>query len=1107
MILNFCKNLSQSNAPVIQFLYSDKTSLVCSCYFSCQWLMGKSFKKIYSFTGLLVTLIIISCSSGWSQQSPEPPAGIMAGQPAGPGGADERGLLFRLSGRYGFNANYAAGGQTLPNYLRNVQITEDGPYWHAVEADDFPLLSYWAPGNIYAQRGTLSFFWRSHHPAGSKRFPVFHAGFSDNSGEDRVWLNIDYNGSGFDVYLADAGLSPALLSHYMDEPPGPDEWVHLAISWDETEGIHFYINGILVGKKFIPGLIYDTGLDQFGPYSGITNPYHLQNRYGSGRGGDVADLRIYDRMLSDENVFTLARGERIFGLSDFRRNLINRRWRDAWWKRHGWNLPNEAPPVLASSGTSVRKVEINNATDTGRWYWKATDGIRETTWPGPCNMLELPGRYDHFAMPDGYCYSWSGQAIPFNVQGTESWNHIEIWGKARGQLTHENEHPFHHTFDERDNNQVKSYHRLEEAKKGGVIRFDNTVSAGSIGSFMVYDVKEGIAPADRHKETFTLVPAPVSGSLGLRAMDEVAGFIYGRYPADERTMMTGVAEDETPPEETVIYNPYAMPVIHIIIPYSDLQDKGLDGIEIELPEMNVKPTHKEVFPLNLRIKDPLWQMRDLADFSFSIEPGKKYRLWIDTRDRILPRGRALYLTLAGAGQDLTPEILKGAKVSLVYKSKDEALAEHIKDRFNQVRDLHAHNVEKNIHSPRVNTYNRFYADLQDILIHDPGNWLAKTYWYYISGDKSDRPEYEINKAPEGIPGWAHLQVEYLRHLERVVMYNINDWQGGNIDFSGRPADNTSPFKQKKLPLLNRISTIKTDEPHTFIRDVKVISNPRPIEHSMPARFNPDELITFYTEEIKELGVHEYINTKGGILTDHILLGQDIIQKHRSGAIPMIETENRYARNFASWEIHKPGSYESLAIFITKANENSINIVTYNLEKGAVHASMTPGHIIPGRWRVIQGTDTNGNQEIDSHYSEKIIELKSGEKLGLTFMPRQHTIIQMELIEPHPIEYQRRADLGIGKNDIKIDGNGVVVRIHSLGEADVPETTAELRDSEGNIVVTKKIPSLEAPLDLVPSWTEIRMEVPEGTDISRGSVIIDPHQMIPQISRTNTIVKW
>ena len=84
--------------------------------------------------------------------------------------------------------------------------------------------------------------------------------------------------------------------------------------------------------------------------------------------------------------------------------------------------------------TTIRKVEIHDAYDLKRWWWKATDGIRETTWPGVYNRSRLIGRDDYFELPDWDCYSLSGKSVTFDMPD-EPWNHLEIAGGAWGNMS------------------------------------------------------------------------------------------------------------------------------------------------------------------------------------------------------------------------------------------------------------------------------------------------------------------------------------------------------------------------------------------------------------------------------------------------------------------------------------------------------------------------------------------------------------------------------------------------------------------------------------------------------------------------------------------------
>ncbi|HZG24277.1 MAG TPA: LamG-like jellyroll fold domain-containing protein, partial [Chitinophagaceae bacterium] len=1213
-------------------------------------------------TFFFIAAVLLINKSLHAQVGPEPPRGFMAGQPVGPAKASDKGLLFYLSGDKQFNADFAAGGQVQPNFLRDVKVVPNGAYGSAFEADDKQLMSYWAPGNIFSQRGTLSFFWRSRYPVGPTPFPVFRVGYADHSSWDMVWLRIDYNGAGFDAFVTDIGLSRTRVSHFVEALPKPDQWTHLALSWDETEGIRFYINGKLVQKQSMVGNVYDSGLDQFGPHSRIISPYQVQSEYNFVRGGDLDELRIYDRMLSDENISQLHKNIELTAVPELRRDLANPLWRNEWWTRHGWNLPNKAPEPLPSSNVTLRKVEVHEVEDVKRWNWKANDGIRETTWPGVYNMSRLPGRYDYFVLPDWDTYSVSGQTVKF-ILPNEPWNHVEVWGSAWGQLTYEDERAYDTTFGVRSQKQVKSYHALNQLKQGGKIRFDNALIEEPIGELGVYYIHNGKAPGSRASETFTLAPAPVS--LTNKPLQDLAGFVNGRYPADERAKMVGVPQGGTNPGGAEPLPPDNLPFIHIMIPYTNRPGEGLDGVEMELPALPVQATHNGLFPVNIRVKDPLWPMRDMADISFSVKPNEAHTLWIDTRDRILPENHALYITVAGAGQDLVPGLLAGARIRLVYKPKEEARPEFELDRITQVRDLYGFTVEERPVSTRLNLANRFFADNDDLLKTNPGHFLGKAYNYVVSNDIKQRPEFKVPQKPAGVPEWAFLQVEYLRHLDRIVNYYIDNRQIANGEFGGGLSDDddfTNMFagtafmgiapektlkslqlfmsafydnerdpyyaslKQPSLPLFtNGIATISTDLLHAYEEGIEAVGqmqimdygNPLHITHGMavakrvleditqinPAghrhfrsrnyggtrmstedpwqwsgyhsyhmlhtayilaryngnpklkkmlteiadgllahvdkdgnvypeinfatdqvrgvpggqniwqifmaaydltgdrkylapipgkiqevrKFNQDSLVARYSERIKDLGAREYINTVGTVWIDRVVAPDNDIQTDRLGGVALTRINNIYQQNYVSWKIDTPATYASLAFFVSRASPSNIEIIAYNLDKQLVNADMTVWDIKPGRWKIREGLDLNDDQVMDKGGKERLVRLERGESLRLAFAPGKHAIVQLELVEPAGTDYKERPDLGISPTDVKVKGNEVSVRVYSLGAINSPATTLVLKDSRGKIVAKAAVPSLKAPVELLPEWTEVKLAVPAGTNLASGSL--------------------
>jgi hypothetical protein len=778
------------------------------------------------------------------------------------------GLLFYLSGSQGLSADYSAGGTPAPNFASEVDVVPDGALGPGLRCGHTQLLSYWAPGNIYADRGTLAFFWRSREPVGNTEFPVFRVGYGDHSSWDMVWLRIDYNGKpGFDAFVTDASLARTRVSYAMPAFPAPDAWTHLAFSWDETVGIRFYVNGQLVAKQDGTAILH-AALDQFGPHSRIISPYQVQSAYNFVRGGDLDELRIYDRMLADADIASLARGDAARSTPPLARSLDEPRWRDEWWYRFGWNRPGDPLPPLPATSVAIRKVEIHDVYDVKRWWWKGADGIRETTWPGVYNRSRLPGRNDYFQLPDWDCYSTSGKTVTFHLPD-EPWNQLEVSGAAFGSLTLLSGDDAHE-LGQRTKGQERTVLRLPSPVRGGRVRFTNVEQETPIGELSAYYVRPGAEPQGIGRLTYRLTAAVELTQPGVQP---ILDHIAGRYQADERATM--VALPAHAPRTPRKVAPAGLPIVHIVIP-ADLRDAdlgarravstyswtnlpgGLDGIALDLPALSVKPTHGEHFPLNIQVRDPLWPMRTMLDVSVAVRPGERHTLWLDTRDRVLPAGRSLYLTIAGAGPDFGPATLEGAEVRLVFKARGDALAEHVIDRFTQVRDNYAQIVEESPKTHRLKLYTRFEADLSDLLRVAPDHVLGRQYWYDYNREQP-KPPVTLDPVPAMAPAWAFRQVELLGRVKRFVNWYIDHRQIENGEFGGGLSDDgdltnwwpgtalmgATPARIARSLLremeafyeqglfTNGLSTIQTDELHSYEEGIQVLGQVLTLDYGSP----------------------------------------------------------------------------------------------------------------------------------------------------------------------------------------------------------------------------------------------------------------------------------
>jgi len=278
-----------------------------------------------------------------------------------------------------------------------------------------------------------------------------------------------------------------------------------------------------------------------------------------------------------------------------------------------------------------------------------------------------------------------------------------------------------------------------------------------------------------------------------------------------------------------------------------------------------------------------------------------------------------------------------------------------------------------------------------------------------------------------------------------------------------------------------------------------------VEVSNP--FDKSSIENRYIEKIKDLGTQEFINTEGSVWIDRVAADFNDLQTDRLGGVAISRIRNIYPQNYVSWEMKKPATFKSLATFVLDADSSKINILAYNLEKEKVESTLSVWKIKPGKWRIRKGIDSDNDHIPDTEVNEKVLQLEWGSAIECAFAPRKNTVLQLELIEPSKNTPWKLPDLAINNKSVKVGKNEVTVRVYSQGAIATPKTVMELRDAAGKKVKTALIPSLEAPLDLVPRWTDVKINVPEGTDISSGSVIIDPDKKINQITRKNTFVEW
>ena len=783
------------------------------------------------------------------------------------------GLLFHLSADTSLNADYAVG-QAGPTFADKIALKPaggaDGGY---IEGTDDQALAYRAPGNIFAARGTIAFDWRSRYPVGPTPFVLFRVGYADHSSWDMAFLRIDWNGHGFDAFVTDNNLARVRVSYELPQTPSPDAWMHIAFSWDETEGVVLYVDGKRVAATRTSAVL-DAALDQFGIASRIVAPIQVHSRYSFTRGSDYDDLRVYDHALSDVEAAGIAAPETAASAAPLPAPTDD--WRAAWDRRFGFD--QGSAPYLSDPVTRIRRVEFTDQRDVAQRMWKGNDGIRETTWPGVYNRSRLPGRNDYFTLPDWNVYSTGGKSATWFLPD-EPWNQIEIQGAAHGRLSAVNARiDASRVVDETPPQTLAN--RLHGAERtttrvaahdGGAVRFVNTDQETPIQEIGVYNVTSGALPGSIGDYSY-VVRANVEPSYV--ATDKLSAFIKGRYPVEERDTLAALpASAPTTPRATTLNGD--RPLAHVLIPIDFRRGRaggplirnvptlsfqeagGLDGIALTIPPLKSTPGADGLISLNIRIKDPLWPLRDLLDVNVAVKPGEARTVFLDTRDRILDDDDSLYFTVAASSPDFHASDLDGMGVRMIFKTREAARAEHVADRLAQIKDSYGFLVEERQITRDLGLFDQFYLDLTDLLRVDPENVEGRAYWSEWNASQP-LPAFTQPTPPPGVPLWAFRQVEDLKLVRQFINWWIDNRQVEG-EFGGGISDDTDLTNQWIGPALmgvdpdklhasllalieasyrngmwtNGLGTIQTDELHTYEEGINAISQAALLDHGDP----------------------------------------------------------------------------------------------------------------------------------------------------------------------------------------------------------------------------------------------------------------------------------
>ena len=262
------------------------------------------------------------------------------------------------------------------------------------------------------------------------------------------------------------------------------------------------------------------------------------------------------------------------------------------------------------------------------------------------------------------------------------------------------------------------------------------------------------------------------------------------------------------------------------------------------------------------------------------------------------------------------------------------------------------------------------------------------------------------------------------------------------------------------------------------------------------------LESLYEDQVRAARLREYINTEGSLWIDRVQVPMNEIQRARLGGVALVR--NMIVPGHAvSWEF-PAGDDERVGVLVPDATPRRLTVVGYNLGSAPIEARMRTWGVEPGSWEVTVGTRREPASGALTNAVTTTRELERSGTLPVTFAPGVYTVVQLRQLSPG-VPYWQRPDLGIGREDVTIQGRTVRVTVHSLGAVAAPASRVVIRGRDGRELARAAVDAIAAPAELEPRALTVALSLPIGASMAGASVSVEPARGAREITRVNNAV--
>jgi len=229
--------------------------------------------------------------------------------------------------------------------------------------------------------------------------------------------------------------------------------------------------------------------------------------------------------------------------------------------------------------------------------------------------------------------------------------------------------------------------------------------------------------------------------------------------------------------------------------------------------------------------------------------------------------------------------------------------------------------------------------------------------------------------------------------------------------------------------------------------------------------------------------------------DRVAVSKTLVDRLYLGGTPGYRNK-LWPTHTVSWE----GFSAEFAAWVLQTKPDALRVWLYNFEPQPQQGRLRVWGLDNGDYEVTLGPDANQDETPDRPLWKRSMPLARNVAIPLELPSRELVVLEARQLKRGPPLFSL-PDLAVVTTDMAYDAKSgkLTFVVHNVGSA--PATDVEVSiHADGKPLATRRIPKLDAPLDLTPRAVTFTETLPPGT----RSVVVeaDPRNQVPEIWEEN-----